>query len=71
MRQNVIILLALVTLNLAAVPRARAGSAVAMEHLHGNLWTAYGGPFEREKERALEFARLKVSPPRMPTLLEA
>ena len=36
---------------------ANAGSAVAMEPRHGNLATAYGGPMQREQQRALAQAR--------------
>jgi len=39
------------------IQNAHAGSAVAMETHHGRLATAYGGPIEREKERALNTAR--------------
>jgi hypothetical protein len=41
---------------------AQAGSAVAMERYHGNLATAYGGPMEREKQRALTNARRLYGP---------
>jgi hypothetical protein len=34
-----------------------AGSAVAIQNNHANLATAYGGPVEREKVRALANAR--------------
>ena len=49
--------LALIAMTVGAIHNARAGSAVAMERLHGNLATAYGGPVEREKARALNNAR--------------
>jgi len=39
------------------ISKRHAGSAVAMERHHGNLATAYGGPVEREKQRALDEAR--------------
>lgn len=41
-----------------ALHNANAGSAVAWDG-HSNLSTAYGGPVQREKERALETARRK------------
>jgi hypothetical protein len=34
----------------------RAGSAVVMAGRHGQLFTTYGGPVEKEKQRALELA---------------
>jgi hypothetical protein len=49
--------LTLVAMTIGAIQNAHAGSAVAMERLHGNLATAYGGPVEREKARALNNAR--------------
>ena len=39
-----------------------AGSAVAMEPRHGNLATAYGGPMQREAERALAEGRRRYGP---------
>ena len=39
-----------------------AGSAVAMEPRHGNLATAYGGPMQREEERALAEGRRRYGP---------
>ncbi len=57
MKKNVLFLLVLVALAGRAINTAQAGSAVAMEPRHANLATAYGGPVEREKERALSNAQ--------------
>ena len=57
-----IFLLGLVAISVAGTPHAQAGSAVAMERYHGNLATAYGGPMEREKQRALTNARRLYGP---------
>jgi hypothetical protein len=48
---------ALIAITVAATQASHAGSAVAMEPRHANLTTAYGGPVEREKARALSNAR--------------
>jgi hypothetical protein len=44
------------------IETGHAGSAVAVQRNHSNLATAYGGPVEREKERALDLARRKYGP---------
>ena len=48
--------LALIWLVGVAIQRVEAGSAVAWDG-QGNFSTAYGGPVQREKQRALETAR--------------
>jgi|SRR5271166_3174560 len=62
MNTNVLICVALVTITAVTFETARAGSAVAVQRNHSNLATAYGGPVEREKERALDLARRKYGP---------
>ena len=57
MKNNALFLLALVAMNVGAMQTAHAGSAVAIQNNHANLATAYGGPVEREKARALDTAR--------------
>lgn len=55
-------LLALAGFGALAVQSVDAGSAVAMEPRHGNLATAYGGPMQREEERALAEGRRRYGP---------
>jgi hypothetical protein len=55
MRKTILIWVALLALAGATVQKATAGSAVVADG-HGNLSTAYGGPVDREKRRALETA---------------
>jgi hypothetical protein len=62
MNKNVLICMALVAMTAVMVEIAHAGSAVAIQRNHSNLATAYGGPVEREKERALDLARRKYGP---------
>jgi hypothetical protein len=50
--------LALIGLLGVGIQHADAGSAVAWDG-YGNFSTAYGGPVQREKQRALETARRK------------
>ena len=57
MKRTVFFGLALLAMSIGAMQNANAGSAVAMEPRHCNLATAYGGPVEREKARALNNAR--------------
>jgi hypothetical protein len=52
-----VIFFALLGLAGVLIQNADAGSAVAMEPHHGGLATAYGGPVQREKQRALNEAR--------------
>ena len=56
--RNAFFLLALIGLLGMTMQNAKAGAAVAWDG-HANLSTAYGGPVEREKERALETAHRK------------
>ena len=49
---------ALLSFTTLALQKANAGSAVAWDG-HGHFSTAYGGPVQREKQRALETARRK------------
>jgi hypothetical protein len=56
MKRSALLRLALVSTAVAAIQNANAGSAVAIGP-HNQLATAYGGPVEREKQRALETAR--------------
>jgi hypothetical protein len=58
MKRRALFQLALIGLIVIALENANAGSAVAWDG-HKNLSTAYGGPVEREKARALETARRK------------
>ena len=58
MKKTSLFLLALIALTTLPLRKGNAGSAVATDAL-GNMTTAYGGPVQREKERALaEAARL-------------
>jgi hypothetical protein len=57
MKRSVIFSFVLVGLAGVLIQNADAGSAVAMEPHHGGLATAYGGPVQREKQRALAEAR--------------
>ena len=50
--------LALIGLLGVGIQHANAGSAVAWDG-HGHFSTAYGGPVEREKQRALDTAHRK------------
>jgi hypothetical protein len=61
MKRNIITGVALACVVSALAPDAKAGSAVAWDG-HGGLATAYGGPVQREKQRALEVARRKYGP---------
>jgi hypothetical protein len=56
MKRSVIFGFALIGLAGALVQSAKAGSAVAMERLHGKLVTSYGHPEGIAKQRALETA---------------
>ena len=62
MNTSVLSCVALVIMTAVTVETAHAGSAVAVQRIHSNLATAYGGPVEREKERALDLARRKYGP---------
>lgn len=57
MKRSTLFRLVLLGLMALASHNAYAGSAVAMEPRHGNLATAYGGPMQREEQRALAQAR--------------
>jgi selenophosphate synthase len=57
MKRSSLFSFALLVLVGVLIQNVNAGSAVAMERQHGNLATAYGGPVEREKQRALDEAR--------------
>jgi hypothetical protein len=62
MKRNIIAGFALTCLISALLaPDTKAGSAVASDG-HGGLATAYGGPVQREKQRALDIARRKYGP---------
>ncbi|MBV8482451.1 MAG: hypothetical protein JO077_06255 [Verrucomicrobia bacterium] len=56
MKKGTLFRLALLGCVVLALQNANAGSAVATDG-RGHLTAAYGGPVEREKERALEKAR--------------
>jgi hypothetical protein len=58
MNRNVLFRLALVGMAVSAMQNAHAGSAVAWDG-YGHFSTAYGGPVQREKQRALETAHRK------------
>jgi hypothetical protein len=58
MKKNALFGFTLIGLAIVALQNINAGSAVATDD-RGNLATAYGGPVEREKQRALETARLR------------
>jgi hypothetical protein len=58
MKKNALLGLTLIGLATVALQNVNGGSAVATDD-RGNLATAYGGPVEREKQRALETARLR------------
>jgi hypothetical protein len=58
MKKNALLGLTLIGLVTVALQNVNGGSAVATDD-RGNLATAYGGPVEREKQRALETARLR------------
>jgi hypothetical protein len=62
MTRRMLFRLVLMGMTVLALQRAYAGSAVAMERYHGNLATAYGGPMEREEQRALTNARRLYGP---------
>ena len=56
MRGTVLFALALLAMSIGAMQNANAGAAVALAP-NNQLATAYGGPVEREKARALANAR--------------
>jgi len=58
MKRRALFRLALLGFAAVAFQNANAGSAVAWDG-HGHFATAYGGPVQREKQRALETARNK------------
>ena len=58
MKKNALFGLTLIGLATVALQNINAGSAVATDD-RSNLATAYGRPVEREKQRALETARLR------------
>ena len=58
MKRSLILPFRLAGLNCLVLQKANAGSAVAIGP-HNQLATAYGGPVEREKQRALAEARRK------------
>ena len=58
MKRNTLLRLALIGLVGVGIQNAHAGSAVAWDG-YAQLSTAYGGPVEREKLRALDTARRK------------
>jgi len=55
MKKTILVWVALLALGDVTVQRVGAGSAVVADG-HGHLSTAYGGPVDREKQRALEKA---------------
>jgi hypothetical protein len=55
MKRTILVWVALLALAGVTVQKLKAGSAVAADG-HGNLSTAYGGPVDREKQRALDKA---------------
>jgi hypothetical protein len=58
MNKTALFRLALIGLAGMTIQHANAGSAVAWDG-HGHFSVAYGGPVQREKQRALETARRK------------
>lgn len=58
MKRRILFCFVLLGLTALALQKANAGSAVAIGP-HHQLATAYGGPVEREKQRALDEARRK------------
>jgi hypothetical protein len=56
MKTKVLVWIALLAWGGVTVQPVSAGSAVVADG-HGNLCTAYGGPVDREKQRALNKAR--------------
>ena len=61
MKTITLLLLALIGLTAMAIQNANAGAAVATDTL-GNMATAYGGPVQREKQRALAEASRRYGP---------